>query len=768
MGPSLGPVRVGDSVNSTDIEQYQGGMPGSLDLPAGAIPAPSPAKPDMYQAVLAALRGRYMWVVVLGILGAVAGFYFGRKMGKVFYVSEASIRLMKYGPSTLGLDADETKGIPNYDVYMKSLVLKATSDGVIEKAMQEPEWQATGIGDSLAAKDAFGRSLTVEHPDDSENLVIMYKASSAGVAAAGSQSLTNAFIDDYVNEGQAIAKDQLAVLNTSEANRMKDIQSINQQILAKKDNGLATGNGMEPAQRYKDAEAHEADVALRLAKLEDQIEIAKMIPQATAAVVAQVQAAEPNDPELKGAEAQRYALQEELADLQAQHVGPANPQYHVLSEKLDRLNANIKKRVEELQVAATAGVTVAGTAGGPVDASLDDMEVNEKVLQSQHERAITELKEAQTAMTAVMASDADVQPLVKQVDLIWDEVYQIQAKKHALEAERNLANRLEIYNKGAIPLVPAQDNRLKYGVAGGFAGMCLPIGLMVLLGFVNRRYRYADEMTRDLDIRGGAALLGVLPVLPADMKDFERSADAAQCMHQIRVLLQIGGRPGAKVFLVTSASPGEGKTSLTAALGLSFMASGARTLLMDCDLVGQALTRGYEATGWRGLREAMAGETLESCVREIRPGLALMPAGGARAVDACAVSPQVIKPILAAARQNYDVVLIDSGPLLGSVEASVLAPQVDEVVVTISRGQQPLLVRRTFQHLKSLGASIAGCVFNRAGKRDFASSYPGSSLRSVNPEEVAIEPERRPSRLGPLVESVDRFMPGAEEHHKQA
>ena len=561
------------------------------------------------------------------------------------------------------------------------------------------------------------------------------------------------------------------MLDAGEANRMKDIQNLNQQILQKQNGTTEAGNGVDPAVGYKDAEAHEADLAAQLSKVEDQLDIAKMLPQATAAVVQQVQELQKTDPELQQNYANKYALEQVIADMRTQGVGDNNLEMKRQQAHLKATNDVIKTRLAELGGAALAGAPATpGAAAGSGDQMMGDaaasLEIKEKVLQAQHDRAITALKTAQMGMMAMVASNKDVEPMVKQLNLIWEEVYQIQGKKHGLEMERNLANRLEVYNPGAMPLVPSLDNRLKYSMAGGFLGTCLPVGILVLLGFVNRRYRYADEMTRDLDSRGGAALLGVLPVLPADMKDFERSADAAQCMHQIRVLLQIGGRPGAKIFLVTSASPGEGKTSLTAALGLSFVASGARTLLMDCDLVGQALTRGFEMGGSRGLIEAMAGESMESCVKILRPGLAIMPVGGAKAVDACSISPQVMKPILAAARQNYDVVLIDSGPLLGSVEASVLAPQVDEVLVTISRGQQPLLVKRTFQHLKSLGATIAGCVFNRAGKKDFATSYPGSSLRSVNPDEVLVEQVRRPSRLGPLVESVDRFMPGAETNHK--
>ena len=64
-------------------------------------------------------------------------------------------------------------------------VLKAGSDAVIQKAMQQPEWVATGLGDSVLAKDAFGRSLVVEHPDDSENLLVMFQSKTASKRRGG-------------------------------------------------------------------------------------------------------------------------------------------------------------------------------------------------------------------------------------------------------------------------------------------------------------------------------------------------------------------------------------------------------------------------------------------------------------------------------------------------------------------------------------------------------------------------------------------------------
>jgi Mrp family chromosome partitioning ATPase len=117
------------------------------------------------------------------------------------------------------------------------------------------------------------------------------------------------------------------------------------------------------------------------------------------------------------------------------------------------------------------------------------------------------------------------------------------------------------------------------------------------------------------------------------------------------------------------------------------------------------------------------------------------------------------------AYRYFDTVLIDTGPVLGSVEASVLAQDVTGVLFTIARGQQPPLVERAMRHLNSLGASISGLVFNRANMEDFCGSEYSSSTRSVtvssSSSQMAVAEQR--CRFGPLVAAVLSSLPAASQ-----
>jgi polysaccharide biosynthesis transport protein len=222
--------------------------------------------------------------------------------------------------------------------------------------------------------------------------------------------------------------------------------------------------------------------------------------------------------------------------------------------------------------------------------------------------------------------------------------------------------------------------------------------------------------------------------LPAQLRqDAERFLAAAHSVHQARVSLRAQAMSkGMRSYLVTSAGSGDGKTSLTVSLGLSFAQSRLRTLLIDADLIGRNLTEYFDAGRANGLHEALASGTMGDGVRrsDVDPCLYVLPAGRAGTQDALSMPLDTVRAVLAEAREQFDVILIDSGPILGSVEASVLSQEVDGVIFAVAAGQQRRFVEQAMRRLESLGVRIAGIMFNRANRQDFRRSAFGSSARS--------------------------------------
>jgi hypothetical protein len=162
-----------------------------------------------------------------------------------------------------------------------------------------------------------------------------------------------------------------------------------------------------------------------------------------------------------------------------------------------------------------------------------------------------------------------------------------------------------------------------------------------------------------------------------------------------------------------------------------------------------------------GLREAMEGEPAQNCVATTGvPGLYLMPLGTADHRQVGQLSYNVVRRILDQVREKFDVILIDTGPILGSLEASVTAMAADEVVLTVAQGEQRPMVERAKQQLAAAGGRLAGIVLNRAEVLDIVMSGFSSSVARMSSDTskkaqlpyVPVENDRL--SLGPLGTAV--------------
>jgi Mrp family chromosome partitioning ATPase len=204
---------------------------------------------------------------------------------------------------------------------------------------------------------------------------------------------------------------------------------------------------------------------------------------------------------------------------------------------------------------------------------------------------------------------------------------------------------------------------------------------------MSHRVNYSDD-----EVLSGAraGIVGMLPDLGNSLDDQELASASAFAVHQIRSQLQIKNtEEKSRVFGVTSPAPGDGKTSLIIAMGLSFAESGNRTLLVDLDFIGRGLSVHFGHTRAPSLADRLTeSEEVSQLVHETEfPGLSILPAGYGDDLRVSKLSPRSLEALLAPLRENFDTILVDTGPILGSVEAAFVAPQADGVLLVVGRGQ---------------------------------------------------------------------------------
>lgn len=177
-------------------------------------------------------------------------------------------------------------------------------------------------------------------------------------------------------------------------------------------------------------------------------------------------------------------------------------------------------------------------------------------------------------------------------------------------------------------------------------------------------------------------------------------------------------------LMVTSSEAGEGKTTTVANLAVAMAQEGKRVLLIDGDLRHPSVHRFFGISNEIGLTDVLIRQRKSSEVIRHFPKLALdvMPAGTTPPNPAELLGSERMSRLLTRYQRDYDIVLIDSPPILPVTDGQLLARLVDGVLLVLRAGEVPCEhARKAKQLLGHVGANVIGAVLN--GKKLDLSTY---------------------------------------------
>ena len=292
------------------------------------------------------------------------------------------------------------------------------------------------------------------------------------------------------------------------------------------------------------------------------------------------------------------------------------------------------------------------------------------------------------------------------------------------------------------------------------------------------------ETVRELPMLGSVPKLCI-----GDRLTSPNFTSTASSIHQIRAVLQIqASQKGTQSYTFTSPRRGAGKTSITIGVASSLAISGTRTLVVDCDLAARiirgqvgrpadpghiapfgpidheggvdetqslddiAVGHGYisdeqqrpqaqsDATPKIGVVGMLEGRPLKECaVKATVDGLWLLPASDAETHHIGMMSDAFIRDLLDQARDQFDLVLFDTGPVPGSVEALLVTSQSDGAIIVIPQGESSKALDKTISYMKVVGATVIGTVFNHSkpkGPDSVEDAAEGSAAADFDPNDL--------------------------------
>lgn len=169
-----------------------------------------------------------------------------------------------------------------------------------------------------------------------------------------------------------------------------------------------------------------------------------------------------------------------------------------------------------------------------------------------------------------------------------------------------------------------------------------------------------------------------------------------------------------KVVVLTSAGPGEGKSTTAANLGVTLSEAGKNTLVVDCDLRKPMLHNYFETRNMTGLVDILTMERkLEDVWHEPMLKLKLITAGPPPLNPAELLSSQRFAEFLKQARRQFDYVLVDTPPVTVVTDSAIVGALGDGVLLVVdAQGTRKNSLRQAMRELEGVGARVLGTVLN--------------------------------------------------------
>jgi Mrp family chromosome partitioning ATPase len=288
---------------------------------------------------------------------------------------------------------------------------------------------------------------------------------------------------------------------------------------------------------------------------------------------------------------------------------------------------------------------------------------------------------------------------------------------------------VRVLSAAKIPEAPSSPGVLPFAAAG----FTVSLVFGGLLALVRERLDHGLRGAREARAALGLPVLALVPKL-ARIKQYKTPhrylvakplSVYCEAVRSVYTALRLGERNGSgpNVVLVTSALPGEGKTTFAVSLAAFAAATGHRTLLVDFDLRHQRVApeMGLLRVGW--LDDGTKSRAVSQMVQvDADTGVdVLLVAGHPTEPTGFFDHPGKIADLLADVGKDYEIVVIDSAPAIVASETRVAALHADKVIYAVRWGETPEVVARDgLQALQEAGANVVGTVITMVDLRKHA------------------------------------------------
>ncbi len=421
------------------------------------------------------------------------------------------------------------------------------------------------------------------------------------------------------------------------------------------------------------------------------------------------------------------ALQKQIADLQVNRdlaVSIQSPNIDI-SNKVKEYDQRIEELKQKLN-SAIGSIKAEGFSGNPEQVNqlaqkLIEEEIKNNTLSVRLEQLNSAINHYEANLKRLPKTSTELTQYQRTRETLQKSFLLIAEKyQEAMVNELSQSGNVIIIGSGIIPDTPAKPNR-KFIILLGIV-----LGLLFSLSYVLIKDFFDDTIKTPNDIeKNEISFLSWIPHLATDGKRnenelvvlYEQDSPVSESFRAVKARIQYSNADSdfPKMLLVTSPAEQEGKTFVSINLAGILAKSDKRTLIIDCDLRRPRMHNILDVNKKPGLSDYLTNNAkLDEIIRKSsNNNLFYITSGSIQSNPAELLESKAMKNFLIEIRDFFDVIIIDSAPIVAVVDAEVLAKQVDGTILVVSSEKtENKLLMEAAGLLKSSKTKFIGTVLN--------------------------------------------------------
>lgn len=425
-------------------------------------------------------------------------------------------------------------------------------------------------------------------------------------------------------------------------------------------------------------------------------------------------------------------LEQTLSDLKRQYseltatVKPGYPKAMALKKQIDTLQANLDHQKQAL----TQNIAQQYDA-----AVVRETYLNKLISQQE---GLVDVVAQKTIQYNILKREVDTNRS------LYDGV--LQRMKEAQVAAGLNASNIRVVDPAQVPKGPAKPRVMLNLAFGLILGLSVGVGLAFFQEYLDNTLKTPDEVESllrlpslglipSVHLNGSSKLLeqGITTIGNGSNGSYglalQKDPMAVEAFRSLRTSILLSANPVPKLLLVTSALPGEGKTTTTVNLGATLSSLGSKVLIVDCDMRRPACHRAAGVKNSPGFVQCLTRRVqLSEAILPVNgvPNLSIIPCGPIPPNPAEVLSSSLTAELLKRLHAEFEYVLVDSPPILTVADSRILATITDAVVLVTRAYETPYdVVRRARTLLYGSGARILGVALNdvQVHKSNYGGKY---------------------------------------------